>query len=62
MLRSLSTKKGNDFFISNKKIIPVENHLKFLKGFYDNLKTSFQGYDQILPKLHKIMSEYPARI
>jgi hypothetical protein len=45
------TKKGGEFFISNKKIIPVEDHLEFLKGFYDNPETGFQGHDRMFAKI-----------
>jgi hypothetical protein len=45
------TKKGDEFFISDKKIIPVEDHSEFLKGFYDNPETSFQGCNRIFAKI-----------
>jgi hypothetical protein len=48
-------KKGNKFFIGNKKVISVEDHLEFLKGFYDNPETGFQGHDCTFAK---IMQDY----
>jgi hypothetical protein len=39
------TKKGDEFFIGKKKVIPVEDYLEFLKGFYDNPETGFQGHN-----------------
>jgi hypothetical protein len=45
------TKKGNKFFIGDKKVIPVEDHLEFLKGFYDNPEIGFlKGAIECLPK------------
>jgi hypothetical protein len=45
------TKKGNKFFISNKKVIPVEDHPEFLKGFYNNPETGFQGRNRMFAKI-----------
>jgi transposase InsO family protein len=45
------TKKGNEFFIGDKKVIPVEDHPEFLKGFYDNPETGFQGRDRMFAKI-----------
>jgi transposase InsO family protein len=45
------TKKGDEFFIGDKKVIPVEDHPEFLKGFYDNPETSFQGRDRMFAKI-----------
>jgi transposase InsO family protein len=45
------TKKGDEFFIGDQKIIPVEDHPEFLKGFYDNPETGFQGRDRMFAKI-----------
>jgi hypothetical protein len=44
-------KKGDKFFIGEKKVIPVEGHSEFLKGFYDNPETGFQGRDRMFAKI-----------
>jgi hypothetical protein len=41
------TKKGNEFFIGDKKIVLVEEHSKFLKRYYDNPETGFKGRDRL---------------
>jgi hypothetical protein len=45
------TKKGDEFFIGDKKVIPVEDHPEFLKGFYDNPEIGFQGHDRMFAKI-----------
>jgi hypothetical protein len=47
------TKKGNEFFIGDKKVIPVEDHPEFLKGFYDNPETGMQGRDALFAKISR---------
>jgi hypothetical protein len=45
------TKKDNEFFIGDKKVIPAEEHPEFLRTFYDNPETGFQGRDQMFAKI-----------
>jgi hypothetical protein len=45
------TKKSAEFFISDKKVIPVEDHSEFLESFYDNPETCFQGHNHIFAKI-----------
>jgi hypothetical protein len=45
------TIKGDKFFIGKKKVIPVKDHSEFLKGFYDNPETRFQGCNRIFAKI-----------
>jgi hypothetical protein len=41
----------NSFGIHIGKVIPVEGHSEFLKGFYNNPETGFQERDQIFAKI-----------
>jgi hypothetical protein len=41
------TKKGKEFFIGEKKIVPVVEHSKFLKRYYNNPETGFKGRDRL---------------
>jgi hypothetical protein len=45
------TKKSNEFFISDKKVISVKDHPEFLKGFYDYPEIRFQGHDRMFAKI-----------
>jgi hypothetical protein len=45
------TKKGDEFFIGDKKVIPVEDHSEFLRNYYDNPETGMKGRDALFAKI-----------
>jgi hypothetical protein len=47
------TKKGNEFFIGEKKVIPVKEHSEFLKLYYDNPETGMRGRDVLFAKISR---------
>jgi transposase InsO family protein len=47
------TKKDNDFFIGEKKVIPVEEHSEWLARYYDNPETGMRGRDALFAKISR---------
>jgi transposase InsO family protein len=45
------TKKGDDFYIGTKKVIPAEQIDEWLAKFYDDPETGFQGRDRMFAKI-----------
>jgi hypothetical protein len=46
------TKRGTDFYIGKKKVIPTEEHQEWLRAFYDDPETGMRGRDALFAKIY----------